>query len=320
MKRLSILALCLIMVFAFAGLAGAKEYKLGIVFDTGGLGDGSFNDAAYRGMVRAQKELGVTATYVESHSMDDYEPNVRMLADQGYDLVFGIGFMLTDAIDRVAQEYPGTYFGIIDSVVDQPNALSVLFKENEGSFLQGVIAAMMSKTNTVGFVGGMDSPVITRFEVGFVDGVKAVKPNAKILIGYTGKFDDPGKGKELALAQIANGADVIYHASGACGHGVIEAAKEKGVYAIGVDSDQSGEAPATVISSMLKMVDVAVFDGAKMMVDGTFEGGILNLGLAEDGVGTAWSPGVKVPADVKAKVDEYAEKISSGKLTVRATK
>ncbi|MBO8125694.1 MAG: BMP family ABC transporter substrate-binding protein [Firmicutes bacterium] len=320
MKRFSIVLLSLLVLGAFSGLAGAKTIKLGIVFDTGGLGDGSFNDAAYRGMVRAQKELGVEATYVESHSMDDYEPNVRMLAEQGYDLIFGIGFMLTDAIDRVAQEYPDTKFGIIDSVVDQPNVVSVLFKENEGSFLQGVIAGMMTKTDVVGFVGGMESPVITRFEVGFVEGVKAVNPDAEILIGYTGKFDDPGKGKELALAQIAKGADVIYHASGACGHGVIEAAKEKGVYAIGVDSDQSGEAPNHVISSMLKRVDVAVFDGAKMLVEGNFKPGVLNLGLAESGVDTAWSPGVNVPAEVKEKVADYAEKIISGEITVPATK
>lgn len=320
MKRVSILVLSLLVVLSLSVFAGAKEYKVGIILDTGGLGDQSFNDAAYRGLMKAQKDFGVKTTYVESKVMDDYEPNVRMLAEQGYDLIFGIGFLLTDAIDRVAQEYPDVKFGIIDSEVDQPNVLSVLFKEQEGSFLQGVIAGMMTKTNTVGFVGGMESPVITRFEVGFINGVKAVNPKANILIAYTGKFDDPVKGKEVALAQISNRADVIYHASGACGNGVIEAAKEKGVYAIGVDSDQSHLAPATVISSMLKMVDVAVYDGAQMVVEGKFKGGLLNLGLADDGVGTAWSPGVTVPAAVRAKVDEYAKKIASGNLIVPDTK
>lgn len=298
----------------------AKKFKVAMVTDIGGLGDQSFNDAAYRGLQRAQKELGVEITVVESKKMDDYEANLRTLAEQKYDLIWAIGFLMTDAVNNVAAQYPNSKFGIVDSVVDRPNVLSVTFKEEEGSFLQGVVAGLMTKTNKIGFIGGMEFPLIIKFESGFIAGVKAVNPKAQVLVGYTGKFDDPGKGKELALTQYSQGVDIIYHASGACGIGVIEAAKEKKKLAIGVDSDQSHLAPANVVTSMIKRVDEGVFQGSKAMVEGKFKGGHVVMGLKENGVGTAYSPGVKVPATVVNKVKEFEEKIRSGKLKVPATR
>lgn len=309
----------MLVVVIGSGVVGANDFKVAVVTDVSGLGDQSFNDAAYRGLLRAQEKLGIRPLVVESKKMDEYESNLRMLADQGYDLIFGIGFLLADAINRVAQEYPETYFGLINEVVKQPNVISITFKEHEGSFLQGVIAGMMTKSDVVGYVGGMETPIIIKYEVGFRAGVKAVNLAAKVLVGYTGKFDDPDKGKEKALTQIANGADVLYHAAGACGLGVIAAAREQGVLAIGVDSDQSSLAPNTVISSMVKMVDVGVFFGVKSLVEGNLQAGLMELGIKENGVGTVWSS-VKIPATVMARVNEYTTKIASGQYKVPTTR
>lgn len=297
-----------------------------MVTDIGGLGDQSFNDSAYRGLQRAGKELGAEIKVVESKKMDDYETNLSNLADQKYDEIWAIGFLMADALKNVAQRYPNTKFGIIDSVVDVPNVMSVVFKEEEGSFLQGVLAGKLTKTNVIGFVGGMEFPLIIKFESGFIAGVKSVNPKARVLVGYTGKFDDPGKGKELAMTQFSQGADIIYHASGACGIGVIEAAKEKKLLAIGVDSDQSHLAPGAVLSSMLKRVDNGVFMGAKALYDGKWKAGTTVLGLKEDGVGTGFGidrfpkEGVKVASAVRKLHDKAAGLIKSGKLAVPATR
>lgn len=327
MKRTILFLLVCTMLFGLVGSAvAAPKYKVAMVTDIGGLGDQSFNDAAYRGLQRAAKELGVEIKVVESKKMDDYETNLSNLADQKYDEIWAIGFLMADALKNVAKRYPNTKFGIIDSVVEGPNVMSVVFKEQEGSFLQGVLAGLMTKKNIIGFVGGMEFPLIIKFESGFIAGVKAVNPKARVLVGYTGKFDDPGKGKELAMTQFSQGADVIYHASGACGIGVIEAAKEKKFLAIGVDSDQAHLAPGAVLSSMLKRVDTGVFMGAKALVDGKWKAGTTELGLKEDGVGTGFGidrfpkDGVKVPADVRKKHDEFVKMIESGKLVVPQTR
>ncbi len=316
----AVLAVVLVATPGFAAPKAAKDMKVAVVTDVGGLGDQSFNDAAYRGLKQVEKELGAKITVVESKKMDDYETNLRSLADQKYDMIWAIGFLMTDALKNVAPQYPNTKFGIIDSVVDAPNVLSVTFKEEEGSFLQGVIAGLTTKTNKIGFIGGMEFPLIIKFESGFRAGVKAVNPKAQVFVAYTGKFDDPGKGKEVAMTQFSQGADIIYHAAGACGIGVIEAAKEKKLYAIGVDSDQSPLAPNNVVSSMLKRVDVGVFEGSKQVIQGTFKGGVQVLGLKENGVGTAFSKGVKLPASTLKKHDEFAKQIASGKLKVPSTR
>jgi len=299
-----------------------QAFKAGMVTDIGGLGDQSFNDAAYRGLQKAKDELGAEINVVESKKMDDYEPNLRSLADQQYDITWAIGFLMTDALNNVAPQYPDLKFGIIDSVVEQPNVASVTFKEQEGSYLLGIIAASMTKTGTVGFVGGMDSPVIERFEVGYLAGVRSVNPNVKVLIGYTGKFDDPAKGKEVALAQFSQGADIVYHASGACGIGVIEAAKEKGpgFWAMGVDSCQHHLAPDNVLSCMMKRVDVAVYDVSSKVKDGTFEATPYEYGLKEDGVGPCDETSKHVPQEVLDKVNAYKEKIVSGELVIPGTR
>lgn len=293
-----------------------KTLKFAMVTDVGGLGDQSFNDSAYAGLKRAAEELGAEIQVVESKKMDDYEPNLRSLADQKYDLIWAVGFLMTDALKNVAAQYPDVKFGLIDSVVDLPNVMSVTFKEHEGSFLVGVIAAMTTKTKTVGFVGGMQFPLIEKFEAGFKAGVKAVDPAIKVLTAYTGKFDDPGKGKELALAQFSKNADVIYHASGACGIGVIEAAKEKGLWAIGVDSDQNALAPDNVLTSMMKRVDNGVFQGCEAVANGTYEGKVVALGLKEEGVGYAPTTDKNASPEAMAKADEFAAKIADGTLVI----
>ena len=299
----------------------AETLKAAMVTDVGGLGDESFNDAAYKGLKEAEEELDFEITVVESKKMDDYEPNLRSLGDQDTDISWAIGFLLTDAVDTVASEYPELKFGLIDSVVEQPNVASVTFKEEEGSFLLGVIAAKMSETGTVGFVGGMEVPVIEHFDVGFHAGVIAANPDIKVLRGYSGKFDDPAKGKEVALAQFNQGADIIFHASGACGLGVIEAAKEQGdgYWAMGVDSCQHHLAPENVMSCMMKRVDVAVFDVTKKVKDETFEPTHYVFGLAEDGVGPCDKTSEHVPEEVLDEVEKYKEMIVNGELTVPST-
>lgn len=318
MKRMVVFVIMLVVLMA-CGVAAADNIKVAMVTDVGGLGDQSFNDAAYRGLKQAEAELGATIGVVESNMMSDYEPNLSSLAESGFDLVWAVGFLMTDALNNVAQMYPDTMFGIIDSVVSQPNVMSVTFKEQEGSFLAGAFAGMWTKTGKVGYIGGMEVPLIQRFEAGFRAGVKAVNPGAEVLVGYAGSFNDPGKGKELALAQYNQGADIIYHASGATGLGLIEAAKETGKYAIGVDSDQTVLAPKHVVASMLKRVEVGVFKGAQDLANGQFKPEHIVLGLAEDGVDLAYSKGVEIPAEIKEKIKELKRQIINGEIKVPAS-
>jgi len=297
------------------------DFVVGMATDVGGLNDDSFNAAAYRGILRAQEELGVDHIVIESQRPEDYITNLQTLIDGGADLVWGVGFMMQAAIDEMAQNNPDQKFGLIDEVVNQPNAASVLFKEQEGSFLVGFIAGKATKTNHVGFVGGVESPVIGRFEAGFRAGVKAANPDAVVDVVYAAAFDDATRGKDIALTMFNTGADVVFHAAGGTGQGVIEAAKEKNLFAIGVDSDQNHLAPNNVITSMIKRVDVAVFEVIKQTVEGNFPGGeTVRLGLAEDGVGyadsTLWD---KMPEGTKAEVDKWAQAIKEGKVVVPET-
>lgn len=289
-----------------------------MVTDVGGLGDKSFNDSANAGLKKAEAELKAKTAVVESKRQEDYEPNLTTLKDQGFDLVWAIGFLMTDATAKVAAKFPNQKFAIIDSVVEKANNVaSVVFKEEEGSFLVGVIAAKASKSNKIGFIGGMDVPIIRKFEAGFRAGVKSVNPNAEVKDIYTGAFDSPAKGKEAALTLYGQGVDVIYSAAGACGIGAIEAAKEKNLYAIGVDSDQNSLAPQHVISSMMKRVDVAVFSVSKAAAENKFAGGgVTVLGLKEGGVGpsatTLWD---KAPG-AKELVDKWTKAIVEGKAVI----
>lgn len=317
-RKLSILMVVALVFGLLTGAAFAEQIRVGLVLSEGGLGDQSFNDAAFRGLVRAREELGVTYSYVEPFDISEMEDHQRFFADAGMDLVIAIGFTHESAMYAVAADYPDVKFAIVDTVVDMPNVASLVFEEHEGSFLVGVVAGLMTNTNKVGFVGGMEVPLIRKFQVGFEEGVKYVNPNAEVFVGYVGDFNDPGRGKEMAISQNERGADIIYHAAGGTGLGVIEAATDNGFYAIGVDSDQDHLAPGTVLTSMVKKVDLAVFETIKALVDGNFEAGIQSFGIVDGGVGTSDFNFTKdiVPASVLEAVEDAKAKIISGEIVV----
>ncbi|NLJ79687.1 MAG: BMP family ABC transporter substrate-binding protein [Firmicutes bacterium] len=322
--RLLVAVLGLVAALSAVGLAADEEQiRVAIVFDVGGLGDQSFNDAAYVGLMKLKDEMGAHTRYVESRTPSDYEPNLSMLAREGYDVIWSIGFLLEDAVRKTAVQYPDTMFGIIDSGFEDEeyagtlqNVMGVLFKEHEGSFLMGVLAAMTTESNVVGFVGGIELPVIERFEAGYKAGVWSVNPELNILTNYTGAFDDPARGKAAADSMARFGADVIFHAAGATGLGVIESAEEQGIWAIGVDSDQHHVAPDAVLNSMIKRVDVGVFEGTLMMLEPDFKGRTVFLGLAEAGVGLAPAESNNASEEATAAALEWAQKIASGELIV----
>jgi basic membrane protein A len=303
--------------------------KVGLVFDVGGRGDKSFNDAAYRGLEKAQKELGIEYEYIEPGPGADREAALRQFAARNdISIIFGIGFIFTDEITKMAEEFPDKKFACVDYTITQgrkipPNLLALEFKEEEGSFLVGAIAGLTTKTNVVGFVGGMESPLIKKFEKSYTAGVKYVNPNCKVLIGYAGvtgeAFKNPGKGKELALGQYSQGADIIYHASGVTGLGVFEAARETKKLAIGVDSDQYDEAPGYILTSMIKIVDEAVFNCIKEVKEGTFSGGRAEtFGLKSKGVDYIYNDKNKnlISDTVHKKVEEIRKKIIDGEIKV----
>jgi basic membrane protein A len=300
--------------------------RIGLVFDVGGRGDKSFNDAAYLGVSRAEEELDVEASYLEPASTEDREAALRLFAARGFDLVIGVGFIFSSDIDAVARAYPDIRFAGVDYAPGPDgiprNVAALAFREEEGSFLVGAVAGLMSKSHHVGFVGGMTGPLIRKFEVGYAQGVEAACPRCVVHSAYAGPtpdaFRDPAKGKALANAQIAAGADVLYHASGATGHGVFEAAADAHVMAIGVDADQHDEMPETVVTSMIKRGDVAVFDIVKATVDGTFKGGMNVFGLKEAGVDYIHEGphAARIPEDVKVRVEALRAEVIAKRLTV----
>ena len=301
-----------------------RKIKAGLVTDVGGVNDRSFNTLAWEGLQRAGKDLGADIKYTESKQNADYVNNLSQFARAKYDVVFAVGFLMQDAVKEVAAKYPDTKFAIIDGdAPNSPNAVSYKFKEEEGSFLAGAIAAGMSKSGTVGFVGGMEMPLIKKFEAGYTAGAKTINPKAKVTVGYSGKFDDPQKGQEIALSQMGAGADVIFHAAGATGTGVIKAVQNKGAgfYAIGVDKDQDGEAPGRVLTSMVKKVDVAVYDVCKAVASDSFKPGTIVLGLKDGAVGLSEMKYTKkdVPAPVMAKVEALQKQIIAGTVTPPST-
>ncbi|WP_134702246.1 BMP family protein [Ammoniphilus sp. YIM 78166] len=302
----------------------AEKLKIGMVTDVGGVNDNSFNESAWEGLQKAQSDLGVEAQYAESKSDADYEPNLNRFARGGTNLTWGIGFLMEDAISNVSKSIPDANFGIIDSNLGgeiPPNVAAVTFKEHEGSFLMGVIAGKMTQSNKVGFVGGMKFALIEKFEYGFRAGVKAVNPDAQVIVNYVGAFDKPDQGKTFAATMYDSGVDIIFHASGATGDGVFAEAKERGnVWVIGVDKDQSFLAPERTLSSMVKRVDVAVFTVSEQLKNGQFPGGKETvLGLAEEGVAIAPTSDKNVPADVLDIVKEYEGKIKAGEIKVPQT-
>ncbi len=301
----------------------AKTHRVGMVFDVGGKGDKSFNDGAYEGMMRAAAALPISTSEFEPGQDADREVGLRRLAETGFDVVIGVGFLFTEAIRQVAPEFPKTAFVLVDGRIDDlPNVASLVFREEEGSYLVGALAALKSETGTIGFVGGMDVALIHKFEAGYAAGAKHVRPDVRVLVGYAGvrpeAFADPVRGKEIALSQISQGADVLFHASGVTGLGVIEAAKQSGVYAIGVDSNQNGVAPGTMLTSMVKRVDVAVEREIAAVVGGRFKGGLVDHGLKERGVGyslDAFNRDLVTP-EMIARADALADSIIAGSIRV----
>jgi basic membrane protein A len=288
----------------------------------GGKFDKSFNEAAYAGAERFKSETGLEYRDFEIQNDSQREQALRNFARRGHNPVVGIGFSQAQALEKVAKEFPDTKFAIIDMVVDLPNVRSVIFKEHEGSYLVGMLAALASKTGKVGFVGGMDIPLIRKFACGYVQGVRAVNPNAEIYQNMTGTtgaaWNDPVKGGELAKSQFDRGADVVYHAAGGTGLGVLQAAADAGKLGIGVDSNQNGLHPGSVLTSMLKRVDNAVFKAFDEVRNDSWTAGFDVLGLAENGVGWALDDNNKalVSDDMKAALDAASEKIMSGEIVV----
>jgi len=292
-----------------------SKVHVGIVFDIGGKDDRSFNAAAWQGVNRAAKDLPIVLRDVEPGDPTSVEPAMRAFAERGYDMIIGVGFSQTPNIEAVAKDYPNLNFAIVDGVSQLPNVASLIFKEHEGSYLVGMIAALTSKTGTIGFVGGMDIPLIHKFETGYEEGARAVNPNIRIVPNYVGVTDaawnDPVKGKELARTQIEKGADVIFAAAGNSGLGTFDAVEQFGKdsqgraqrFVIGVDSDQNWVKPGFVLTSMVKRVDNAVYQIVKDRVENRPIGGVHVYGLDNEGIGYA--------------VDEYNKDLLSQK-TIQA--
>jgi basic membrane protein A and related proteins len=302
--------------------AGGKTLKIGMVFDSGGKGDKSFNDSAFAGLSKAEKDLGVEIRTVDSKSIKDYETNLDTLAEQGFDLVFAIGFTQGDALKIVAPKHPNTKFAIVDAVVENANVRSLLFSEEEGSYLAGYAAALASKTGKIGFVGGKKIPLIEKFEAGYKAGAMAANPKVVMLPSkYTESWDDTQLGKESAKVLFNDGADIVYHAAGRCGIGVITAAKDAGKWAIGVDSDQDDVEKGSVLTSMIKRVDESVFQTIKDAQDGAFAGGSKVYDLKSNGVGLSdfRNSKDKLPADLLTKLEAVKKDIVEGKVKVPTT-
>jgi len=286
-----------------------------IVTDTAGLGDQNFNDLAKRGLDKAAAELGVDPKVIESRDAAQYVPNLTAAAEQS-DLTIGVGFLLTVAITEVAKQYPDKKFLLIDSVAEADNVASIVFRENEGAFLAGVVAGLTTKTNKVGVIAGQKIPPVVRYVVGFEAGAKSVNPEVEVIVAYADTFSDPTLGKELTLAQFNQGADIAFPVAGKTGVGTFDAAKEKGAgfYVIAADTDQSQLGADQQLAVSTKGVDTAVYRVSEQVVNEQFAGGIQSLGIKEGGIGLS-TPGDKVAPEVLAVARQYEAAIIDGRLT-----
>lgn len=304
------------------GTAGAADFTPAVVFDMGSKFDKSFNEAAWNGAERFKAETGIAYREFEVSNPAMREQAIRNMARRGARIVVAMGFAQAAAVEAVAREFPDTKFTLVDMVVDLPNVQSLIFKEHEGSFLVGMAAAMASKTGKVGFVGGMDIPLIRKFALGYVEGARYVNPDIEIYQNMTGTtpaaWNDPTRGGELARSQFDRGADVIYAAAGGTGVGVYQAARDAGKLAIGVDSNQNYLHPGTMLTSMVKRVDVAVYDAFATARDGSWTAGTRILGLAEDGVGWALDEYNRalVSPEMEAAVEKARADIVAGRIAV----
>lgn len=296
--------------------AADDEFKIGLITDVGGVNDGSFNQSAWEGLEKAGEELRVEVNYLESATDADYQPNMETFVDEDYDLIISVGYMLADATREAAEANPDTKFAIIDdSSIDLPNVTSLMFKAEQASYLVGYVAGLTTKTNNIGFVVGMTNETMNQFGYGYCAGAIDANPDITVQQFNANSFADSATGKTMANTAITNGADIVFQAAGATGLGVIEACQEAGVYAIGVDSDQSSIAPKTVLTSAMKRVDNAVYDAVQELIDDKLEGGVQTFDLAAGGVDIAPSQDL-ISDDVIKAVDEVKEKIISGDVVI----
>lgn len=300
--------------------AGGSDIKVGIVTDVGGVNDGSFNQSAWEGLQKAGEDMGCEVNYLESKTDADYAPNIESFVDDGTDLIICVGYMLADAMKESAEENPDQKYAIIDdSSVDLPNVTCLMFHQEQASYLVGYIAGLVTKSNTIGFVLGMSTDTMNQFGYGYLAGAIDANPDVKVLQYNANNFADSATGKSDANTAITNGADVVFHAAGATGLGVIEACQEAGVWAIGVDSDQSSIAPKTILTSAMKRVDNAVYEAAKETIEGTIASGVKEFDLTQGGVDIAPTTD-NIPADVLTKVEDVKQQIIDGKIVVPITK
>ncbi|MFB5192459.1 BMP family lipoprotein [Alicyclobacillus fastidiosus] len=302
--------------------------KVGLVTDTGGLNDNGFNHLAYVGVTNAQKQLGAQASVVQSQSESDYIPNLSKYAAQGYDLVIAVGYLMHDAVEQVAKQYPKTHFMIIDdTITDRPNVVSAVYDSQDAGYLAGAMAGLLEKGNTlpnlnkqnvVGVIGGQSAPPVNNYIAGFQQGFKQEDPSGKVLLSYTNSFTDQSLGSQYAQNQLSQGADIIFPVAGGCGQGAISAVKAANKYAIGVDTNQSYLAPQNIITSATKGVDTSVFDVIQSVKNNTFKSGVQTFGLKGNGVGI--TPAMKgVPQSVVNEVNQLKQNIVSGKIQVSTT-
>jgi basic membrane protein A len=337
MKRLLTLAFIFSIMFTTScgalGGAGGSSLKIGLVTDVGGLNDKSFNALANQGRLDAAKDFGVTTSVIESKKQEDYIPNLTTFAQQNYDLVIGVGFLMTNQVWTVAKQFPNIKFALIDGAPadasgkteNLPNVANLFFKEQEAGYLVGVIAATMAKDkvgkathNTVCSMGGIPIPPVDHYIAGYQDAVKTVSPTTTILNGYSNDFVDQAKGKEVGLNHISKNCDILFQVAGGSGLGYIAAAKDKGVYAIGVDADQADVAPGVVITSALKRVNKAVYNTVQAVKEGKYKAGDNFFSAANDGIGYGKLDPV-VPANAKAAADQALADIKSGKIVPKDT-
>lgn len=315
----------ILLVALIAGIASAEsptKIKVGLVLDRGGRDDKSFNASAYLGATEAEKKLGIQLKVVESSDDTSLEPSLRTFAQRGFDLIIGIGFVQQGPVEKVAKEFPNAKFLLVDAFADAKNVRSIVFKDHEGAFLVGALAALTSKTQVIGFVGGMDIPLIRRIELGYRKGMETGKPGTKLLTNYVGSGSDawrnPMKAKELALSQYQKKADIIFAPAGASGMGVFDAAEETKKFVIGCDSNQNWIKPGKVLTSMLKRVDKAVYETIEITTQKKFEGGKISAGLAEGMIDYAIDNHNRalVTPEVEKKVNALKDQIVKGSIKV----
>ncbi|MBR2037796.1 MAG: BMP family ABC transporter substrate-binding protein [Lachnospiraceae bacterium] len=326
LKKLFSILLTATMILSMMGCGGTEDaaadsdFKVGMVTSVGGVNDGSYSQSAWEGLTKAQNELGVKVTYLESKTDADYASNIETFIDEEYDVIMGVGFQLADAIAEAATTYPDQKFVIIDdsTYADLPNLACLMFEQAQASYLVGYIAGMTTQTDNIGFVLGMISPVMHEFGYGYTAGVLAANPDAKIQMADANSFVDSAIGKSIATSMITSGADVIFHAAAGTGLGVIEACKESNIYAIGVDFDQNYLAPEHVITSALKKVNEVAYIVCEQVVNDSFKTGITVYDLSNEGVGYADCD--LISEDVRTAVEEVKAKILSGEIVVPKTK